>query len=144
MKKMLTNCTYLEDSGYEVNGFKIWGTPHQVPFYDWAFNRNDAEREQLWKQIPTDTDVVIVHGPPYDILDKCSDGFKAGCKILRKELLERVKPQLVVFGHIHEDYGIKKIDQTIFVNASNCTLRYNCTQPAVVIELQTPKSKKAT
>src|SRR5262245_1002245 len=35
--------TYLQDSGIEWEGLKIWGTPWQPIFFDWAFN-GDPER----------------------------------------------------------------------------------------------------
>ena len=67
------------------------------------------------------------------------DGKSVGCKILRDEMLNRVKPQLMVFGHIHEDHGVTKIGNTTFVNAANCTVRYKCTQKPVVVDL--PRKK---
>jgi len=35
-------CHYLEDSGVELFGLQIWGTPWQPWFYDWAFNARVA------------------------------------------------------------------------------------------------------
>lgn len=48
----------------------------------------------------------------------------AGCPYLLKELSERVKPLYHIFGHIHETYGIKKVDNITFINASNVNLKY--------------------
>src|SRR3954447_26108232 len=31
-------CHYLQDAGLELFGLRIWGTPWQPWFYDWAFN----------------------------------------------------------------------------------------------------------
>lgn len=135
MKKLLTNCTYLQDSFCEVEGLKIYGTPHQPVFFNWAFNREDEQRQKLFSAIPSDSDIVLCHGPPYNILDKVHDGQHVGCPIMRKEMLERVKPKLMVFGHIHEDHGVEKIDNTIFVNAANCTVRYKCTQKPIVVDI---------
>ena len=50
--------------------------------------------------IPEDTDIVITHGPPYGILDKIYNGQSVGCKILLN-VIERVKPKVHIFGHIH-------------------------------------------
>lgn len=60
--------------------------------------------------IPTNTDVVITHGPPYKVLDKvdhdeCSD-INVGCPILFQHITERIKPKYHIFGHIHESYGV--------------------------------------
>ena len=35
-------CHYLEDAGLELFGLRIWGTPWQPWFYDWAFNARAA------------------------------------------------------------------------------------------------------
>jgi hypothetical protein len=57
-KQMLTGCTYLEDSGVEVHGIKIWGSPWTPWFYDWAFNaQRGAECKAKWDLIPDDTQV---------------------------------------------------------------------------------------
>ena len=55
--------------------------------------------------IPLDTDVLITHGPPFGILDRCYDDQRVGCEELLKAV-KRVKPKLHVFGHIHENYGL--------------------------------------
>ena len=54
---------------------------------------------------------------------------------MREQLLTRVKPQLMVFGHIHEDHGVIKIEDTIFVNAANCNYKYRCVQRPIVVDI---------
>jgi len=36
-----------------------------------------------------------------------------------KEVIERIKPKNRCFGNIHSGYGIKVIENTTFINASN-------------------------
>lgn len=75
------------------------------------------------------------------ILDLCvPEGNLAGCPMLTKEVLNRVKPLYHIFGHIHEGYGTLKKDKTTFVNASTCTLTYEPTNPPIVFDL--PKRTK--
>jgi Icc-related predicted phosphoesterase len=127
IKAVLTSCPdliYLEDSSVTIDGVKFWGSPYQPPFHDWAFNRSDEERQVIYSNIPDDVDVLLSHGPPYQILDLCYDGTEAGCPILYDEIFNRIKPKMVVFGHIHEAAGHKLIDGINFVNASTCNLRY--------------------
>ena len=59
-------CTYLEDSASIIEGYKVYGSPWQPEFCDWAFNleRGQPCRDK-WKLIPDDTDVLITHGPPH-------------------------------------------------------------------------------
>lgn len=89
---------------------------------------------EKWAKIPTDVEILMTHGPPHGILDTCSDGFQAGCEEL-KEVVERIKPRVHIFGHIHEAYGFYSDGVTSYINASNCTLRYQPTNPALVFDL---------
>lgn len=85
----------------------VYGSPWQPEFCDWAFNLPPVgeELKQVWSKIPTETDVLITHGPPYDILDKNEYGDCCGCVHLLHEVKTRIKPRVHIFGHIHETYG---------------------------------------
>jgi Icc-related predicted phosphoesterase len=126
---------YLRDSGIEIDGKRIWGSPWQPWFCNWAFNlRTDSELREKWDLIPSDTDILVTHGPPRGILDRTARGESAGCRELSRAV-ERVRPEVHVFGHIHEAYGQESRDGTLFVNASVCTLGCEPVQPPVVIDL---------
>ncbi|MGL4555322.1 MAG: metallophosphoesterase family protein, partial [Gemmataceae bacterium] len=56
--------TYLQDSGCVVEGLRVWGTPWQTWFFDWAFNLYEADLQHKWALIPDGTDVLVLHGPP--------------------------------------------------------------------------------
>ncbi|MCI0709994.1 MAG: metallophosphatase domain-containing protein [Chloroflexi bacterium] len=128
---LLTNTIYLQDSEVTINGVKFYGSPWQPWFYDWAFNlRRGAEIREKWDLIPSDTGVLITHGPPFGYLDKTSRGDHAGCEELLKAIT-RIRPKLHVFGHIHEGYGVIEGQHTTFVNASICTLDYDPTNPPI-------------
>lgn len=98
---------YLCDSETEFEGLRIWGSPWTPTFCNWHFmlNRGD-EIKAKWDLIPADTDILVTHGPPFGTLDVNSDGAHVGCEML-KLAVERVKPKLHVFGHIHECGGHK-------------------------------------
>jgi Icc-related predicted phosphoesterase len=137
-KKMIMNsCTYLENSGIELYGYKIWGSPVTPTFYNWAFMKDRGEDiKKVWDQIPEDTDILLTHGPPHKILDFTEAGEYAGCEELKIQVLERVKPLYHIFGHIHEANGIKKIDNTTFINAAICDFKYKPTNPYYTFELE--------
>lgn len=126
------NITYLENAGVEVGGIKFWGSPVTPRFHDWAFGWDLDQRRTLWNNIPADTDVVITHGPPHGIRDRCiPSGDLAGCPALAARLLE-IKPKYHVHGHIHEGYGTSLIDGTWYVNSSFCDRNYEArNQPHV-------------
>lgn len=130
-----SGCIYLNDSGVTLEGFNIWGSPVQPEFGGWAFNRKrGSEIKRHWDLIPEDTDILITHGPPLGILDSIYDSRTVGCK----ELLDRVQsisPRLHVFGHIHESYGLEKVGQTLFVNASSVDFAYSGLREPIVVSL---------
>lgn len=140
VKEKLTECIYLEDSSCELFGYKIYGSPWTPTFYDWGFNLSRGkEILEKWKKIPTDTDILITHGPPYKILDKCADGFNAGCEDLLREIKERIKPKFHIFGHIHEGYGVFNEEGTTYINASICTLSYKPNNKPIVFKMPIKK-----
>jgi Icc-related predicted phosphoesterase len=124
---LLTNATYLLDSGVTIDGFKFYGSPWQPAFYDWAFNLpRGAALKAKWDLIPDDTDVLITHGPPYGIRDWAYPGREhLGCQDLLEATM-RVKPQVHVFGHIHGGAGafVEPSTGTRFVNAAFLNEQY--------------------
>jgi hypothetical protein len=83
-----------------------WNPPHLIETTDLAPDVVPAPPEQDPHPISegADIDIVITHGPPHGHLDMCSDGYRAGCPHLLKAL-NRVRPKLHCFGHIHEAWG---------------------------------------
>ena len=123
---------YLENDWIEIERFKIWGSPITPTFGSgWAFNKNRAKTHEIWKHIPDNTDVVVVHGPPRGVLDLSYNRENelefCGDTSLKKRMLD-LKPKLCLFGHIHncEDIinaGIMKLSirDTIYSNGSVVT-----------------------
>ena len=117
----------MEDDFVIIDDIKIYGTPWQPEFYNWAFNlkRDGIDIINKWNNIPEDTDILITHGPPNGILDYVAQStFHAGCNMLRKRIFE-VKPKLNIFGHIHQGYGSTRVNEIEFINASVLNERYN-------------------
>jgi Icc-related predicted phosphoesterase len=128
---------YLEESSVTLMGYKIYGTPWTPEFHAWAFNGDEQQCRLTASLIPLDTDILLSHGPPADILDSVlrPPGKRVGCYYMRERLRE-VKPLVHAFGHIHEDYGVHVEDGTVFVNASSCNLRYEPINYPVVFKLE--------
>ena len=126
---------YLNDSGVELEGIKLWGSPITPFFFDWAFNRlRGATINKHWKLIPPDTDVLITHGPVFGILDTVMNDRHVGCKDLLKKVKE-VKPKVHVCGHIHESYGKIKKNETLFINACVLNESYEFINPPLTFQL---------
>ena len=62
--------------------------------------------------------IMVVHTPPWGILDEVLGKFHAGSKNLL-EFIRCKEPRMVLCGHIHERPGIKQLGKTSIVN---CTM----------------------
>lgn len=133
----MPNTQYLEDTGVEVLGVRLWGSPWQPEFGNWAFNIKRGECHKKWSLIPENTDILLTHGPPLGHGDwlKSGNGARSGCVELLNDVQSRVKPAAHVFGHIHEAAGVTTDGQTLYVNASTCTAKYEPTNPPVVLDI---------
>jgi len=126
---------YLQDSGLEFNGYKIWGSPWQPRFFDWAFNLDEEDLVKKWSMIPDDTDILLLHGPPNGYGDFSVYGnVHTGSPGLLSRI-EEVKPKLVVAGHIHSGYGVYNIGETVFINASHVDEKYRPSNNPVIVNI---------
>lgn len=152
VSRLLRNfpATYLEDSETEWEGLRIYGTPWQPYFYDWAFNLYEEDLKKKWEKIPSGTDILVVHGPPNGYGDLCPRIIKShneeewpeGEHVGSPSLLEKVKevkPKLVVFGHIHRGYGKWSLDETTLANVSVVDERYELVRGGTVFKLDSGK-----
>lgn len=134
---------YLEDEMVEVEGLKIWGSPWSNPFgYGWAFNMEEEDQVELFKQIPDDVDIIISHGPPKGLRDTVSyfDGLAwvnkgVGSDALRQRMEQLENLKLVACGHIHPQYGLQKKWGHTVINGSLCNNQYKPVNKPIVIEL---------
>ena len=135
-RTQLTAATYLENSAVEIGGLRIWGSPQQPRFLDWAFNvdRGPAIRE-YWDMIPVETDILITHGPPFGILDTITPASEhLGCEELTIAV-QRVRPQVHVFGHIHGAHGRCERNGIRYLNASVLDESYRVAYSPQVVTL---------
>lgn len=115
--KNYPNVTYLEDNSVIIDGIKIYGSPWQPRFYNWAFNVERGEAiAKKWEKIPTDVDILITHGPVFGILDQTYTKQRVGCEELYKKVVE-IKPKIHACGHIHYARHIKQVEDVVYINA---------------------------
>ncbi|NTS43406.1 metallophosphoesterase [Flavisolibacter sp. BT320] len=115
---------YLKDEGMTIEGVRIWGSPYTPWFYRWAFNKQRGPAmAKHWNSIPSETDILLTHGPAYGLLDQVLNEQHAGDRDLLKKILE-IKPKVHVCGHIHEAYGVTNRFGIKFINA--CILNESC------------------
>jgi predicted phosphodiesterase len=119
-------------------GQRIWGSPW-TPYFGgldgrtgqprWAFNfpRLDDGRQAFehWQTLPTSTDIVVTHGPPFGHCDEVYDRAlglrlqkRAGCPQLAARIA-RVQPDLHIFGHIHMGHQSQEATESCFFYDAN-------------------------
>jgi Icc-related predicted phosphoesterase len=134
------NVYYLENSDVTIDGIKIWGSPVTPSFgYGWAFNEDRGTNiAKVWEGIPTDSDIVVTHGPIYGYCDTTYRTYEnVGCNDLFQRL-STVRPQLHFSGHIHEAYGYKSIQfgdwSGYAFNGCSCNLRYEVENKVITFD----------
>lgn len=136
------NVHYLNDQELVIDGVKFWGSPITPWFHNWAFNRFRGEEiKKHWDLIPLDTDVLITHGPPYNILDEVmypssyNPEMNVGCKDLTEKIKELKQLKAHIFGHIHETYGAEEHLGVKYFNASFLDRKYRPTHKPHLFEI---------
>lgn len=136
--------TYLCDGYAEIDGVVFYGSPWQPYFYNWAFNFPNPEKDPVgayrraidtWAEIRRDTNVLITHGPPRNILDLTYDGRAVGCKFLRERIEQLEKLKIHAFGHIHFARGKYVENNKTFLNVSLLDEDYQLVHKPMVEEI---------
>ena len=104
------NCYYLDGSSVVINGLKFHGIPLFVE------EQADGTLYRKIANIPSNTDILITHIPPFGIMDH-ADGRDYGSLPLLEKVSE-VQPKFHLFGHIHPQSGCLTMTQTTFSNAA--------------------------
>ena len=132
---------YLFDSMVEIDGVKIYGSPWQPEFYNWAFNLPRGEKlAEKWGKIPEGLDILVTHSPAFGMVDATIQGISVGCHDLFQRVV-KVKPKIHACGHIHWSYGQKTFDGIEFINASILNEGYFYENKPIAIEFN-PETKE--
>lgn len=111
------DCFYLCNSSVEIERIEFYG----IPMFMGDILSGDFSNN--FNQIPSDTDVLITHQPPYGIHDYSSGANHGNLDLLQAVL--NIRPKYHLFGHIHESYGSSKNKHTLFSNASITDVDYS-------------------
>lgn len=127
IRMQLFNAIYLQDTLLDLGCCRVYGCPWIVSrniFYRAnAFALEDEPLQEAFSRIDEKTDILVTHLPPLGVLDVDFDGKYHGSIVLRREVINRVKPLVHCFGHNHDNPGVvrgKTSDDKplYFVNAS--------------------------
>eukprot|EP01084_Bolivina_argentea_P045265 83329_1 len=91
---------------------------------------------KIWKLIPNNTDILVSHLPPLGIMDTAHHSkysFNDVCKLcnhlhpqfghwgdrnLLNEIMNRIKPKVHLFGHVHQCSGFEIHNNILFINSA--------------------------
>jgi hypothetical protein len=92
-------------------------------------NRPDLTLAIVSGSIPEGTDIVVSHQPPYG----CGDRGLGSHEL--RAAIRRVKPRLVICGHIHEGFGRFGCEGVTVYNVSVVDEQYRLVHEPTLIEL---------
>jgi len=114
-----SNAHVLHGSGVTLNGVEFYGVGGGIPvtpFGDWSFDFTEDQAADLLARCPAGG-VLVSHSPPKGAVDVASNGESLGSTALRAAV-ERLRPKLVVCGHIHGSAGQSaRIGPSTVINA---------------------------
>ncbi len=100
----------------DLDGFHVAGLGGSNPtIFDTPFELDEKEIYDRLKPISREGMILMVHAPAHGINDMIPSGANVGSGSILK-IVKEFRPILVLSGHIHEDYGVKFVDGTTFVN----------------------------
>lgn len=142
---LTTALQILVDEGTTIHAghgerLSVWATPWSNPFMNWAFMKDPKELALVYARIPDGIDVLVSHQPPYGHGDSYFDLASGKVEHLgSRELLaaiERVRPKLVICGHIHGGHGRTDCEGIPIYNVSVVDEQYRLVHPSTVIEFE--------
>ena len=122
------NCHFLRYSSVNINGIKFYG----IPMFMQDYITETAIKEI--NKIPTDTDVLITHFPPINILDFSNNIHYGSSELLVK--VKEIKPKVHLFGHIHASNGDTVFGRTRFINSAIVGEDYTFLQDYHIVQIR--------
>ncbi|MFP3317961.1 MAG: metallophosphoesterase family protein [Thermoplasmata archaeon] len=109
------NMINMHKNSYSFSRFNLVGLGGaDYSFVNLGIGYTDDFAYTFLKSKVDENTVVMLHQPPYGILDKVHERH-TGNRGIRKAIDEK-RPFLVISGHIHEERGIIKNESTVFFN----------------------------
>jgi Icc-related predicted phosphoesterase len=121
-----------ENNFININQRDVWlgeyqfiGYHYTNPFIKGIFEKTEEEQDNDFKsliKLVRQNTILVTHGPPFGILDKGILDLHAGSTALKK-FVNRAKPLVHIFGHIHQNCGsFKNFFNVSYWNQKSCCL----------------------
>lgn len=107
-----------EPKSFKVKGITFGGVRGH-PYIGPGHSDGIKDTFKLFKNMPSNIEVMLTHAPPYSILDSafyCNIGMKGYLDYIKSYKSNNIK--LGLFGHVHEGFGEEFIYNKLFSNAS--------------------------
>ena len=135
---VVDTATSVPGTGAAGRSISVWATPWSRQFEHWAFMKSPEALAEIYAAIPEGVDILVSHQPPYGLGDRAVDGSGRVQHLGSHELLAaitRVRPRLVICGHIHGGYGCFDYAGTSIHNVSVVDEQYRLVRPPTVIDI---------
>ena len=93
----------------------IWGSP-----YNRGSSQNNAFQsrpDERLSKIPSNLDILLTHGP------------------VKEPKIRQLNPKIHICGHIHNQYGVRKVGDTLSINASIVNGKYKLSHAPIVLDV---------
>ncbi|MEX2168671.1 MAG: metallophosphoesterase [Pirellulales bacterium] len=118
---------------------RLWLSPWSNQFGYWSFMRHPEALAAVYAAIPEGIDVVVSHQPAFGYGDavphyRTGEPMPQGSRELLAAI-DRVKPRILICGHIHEGHGQFVHNGTRIFNASVVDENYQLVHPATLFNV---------
>lgn len=139
---LVDEATTIPFSDRTTRQVSVWASPWSPRFMKWAFMKDPSELEAVYAAIPKGTDILVSHGPPLSYGDRVLNLESGRIEhVGSRELLtaiERVRPKLVICGHVHGGFGRFEHHGIPIFNVSIVDEEYRLVNAPTSIELEGP------
>ena len=121
----------------------VWATPWSNRFMNWAFMKRPSDLERVYAAIPDGIGILASHHPPLYHGDPRTFDLDSGRveHVGSRELLdaiERVRPRLVICGHVHGGFGRFEHQGIPIYNVSVVDEAYRLVNAPTIVDLPPP------
>ncbi len=139
--QIVVDCSsWVPSTGDSGRSISVWATPWSRLFMNWAFMKPETGLAEVYEAIPAGIDILVTHQPPYGYGDRVTNARPGEEEHLGShELLsaiERIKPRLVICGHIHSGHGYFEHAGIPIYNVSVVNDHYELVRSPTVIDIE--------